>query len=95
MRVWRPLAEKGGHVAQAMLGVMYAKGEGVPQNYVLAHMWSNLAASKDNTEAAKHRGEGEAMPGSLARDGPLNVVRLYLTFPSILSSCREFAVSQR
>ena len=55
MRVWRHLAEKGGHVAQAMLGVMYAKGEGVPQNYVLAHMWSNLAASKDNTEAAKHR----------------------------------------
>ncbi len=26
---------------------MYESGEGVPQDYVLAHMWFNLAASQD------------------------------------------------
>ena len=28
-----------------MLGVMYENGEGVPQDYVQAHMWLNLSAS--------------------------------------------------
>jgi hypothetical protein len=32
-------------VAQYNLGVMYGTGEGVPQDYVQAHMWFNLAAS--------------------------------------------------
>jgi TPR repeat protein len=33
-------------MAQNNLGAMYGEGRGVPQNYVLAHMWFNLAASK-------------------------------------------------
>ena len=32
-------------LAQTNLGVRYAKGEGVPQDYVQAHRWLNLAAS--------------------------------------------------
>jgi len=32
--------------AQFNLGVKYATGQGVPQNYVEAHMWFNLAASR-------------------------------------------------
>ena len=39
MRLWRPLANKGVVEAQFNLGVMYAKGEGVPQDNVIAHMW--------------------------------------------------------
>jgi len=31
-------------VAQYNLGLLYAKGQGIPQNYVLAHMWFNLSA---------------------------------------------------
>ena len=31
---------------QGSLGIMYASGEGVPQDYVQAHMWFNLAASR-------------------------------------------------
>jgi uncharacterized protein len=31
--------------AQAILGVAYLYGLGVPQDYVLAHMWANLAAA--------------------------------------------------
>ena len=32
--------------AQFDLGVKYATGQGVPQDYVQAHMWFNLAASR-------------------------------------------------
>jgi len=32
--------------AQYNLGVMYKNGPGLPQDYVQAHMWFNLAASQ-------------------------------------------------
>ena len=32
--------------AQFNLGMMYAKGKGVPQDRVLAHMWLNLVVSE-------------------------------------------------
>ena len=38
-------AEQGNIIAQTELGVMYAAGIGVRKDYVLAHMWLNLAAS--------------------------------------------------
>ena len=34
---------------------MYAKGRAVPQDYVLAHMWWNLAAAQGDKDAAKNR----------------------------------------
>jgi len=37
-------AEKGDARAQFNLGWMYHKGEGIPQDYVMAHMFYNLAA---------------------------------------------------
>jgi hypothetical protein len=43
--LWRPLAERGNIDAQFYLGSAYFIGNGVPQNFVLAHMWSNLAAA--------------------------------------------------
>ena len=39
-------AEQGHPEAPYILGVMYADGRGVPQDYVEAHMWLNLAASR-------------------------------------------------
>ena len=36
--------------AQFNLGVKYATGQGVPQDYVQAHMWFNLAASRSTGE---------------------------------------------
>ncbi len=33
LRLWRPLAEQGDADAQFNLGLMYANGEGVPQDY--------------------------------------------------------------
>ncbi len=45
LREWHPLAKQGNADAQHNLGVMYGNGEDVPQDYVQAHMWFDLAAS--------------------------------------------------
>ena len=55
MRFWRPLAEQGDAVAQYSLGAMYSAGQGVPQDYVSAYMWLNLAAAGGIDDAAKGR----------------------------------------
>ena len=39
-------AEQGVVDAQHLVALMYSLGRGVPQDYVLAHMWYNLAASR-------------------------------------------------
>ncbi len=44
-RLYKLAAGQGDALAQNNLGVMYYNGTGVPQDYILAHMWSNLAAS--------------------------------------------------
>ncbi len=46
LREWRKAAEQGNAYAQTNLGVMYHNGQGVTQDYVQAHMWFNLAASR-------------------------------------------------
>ena len=38
-------ADKGDADAQFYLGVMYRDSRGVPQDYIQAYMWYNLAAS--------------------------------------------------
>ncbi len=55
LRLWRPLAEQGEVVAQAHLSAMYYQGKGVPQDYVLAHKWINLAAAQGHKAARKLR----------------------------------------
>src|SRR2546425_2702841 len=54
-REFKPLAEKGAAQAPNILGVMYDKGQGVPQDYVQAHMWFNLAAAQGVKQAAEAR----------------------------------------
>ena len=48
LRLFRPLADRGNAKAQAMLGLMYALGQGVPQDHVLAAHWCRLAADQGN-----------------------------------------------
>jgi len=48
-------ANAGDAASQFMMGEMYAQGDGVAQNYVKAHMWYNLAASRGNTRANQAR----------------------------------------
>ena len=49
----RLAAEQGNAAAQYNLGVMYNNGRGVPQDYVQAHKWLNLAASRTTPEKAE------------------------------------------
>jgi len=44
---YRRAAEHGYVMAQYNLGLMYEDGRGVPQDYVQAYMWLNLAASNN------------------------------------------------
>ena len=39
--------------AQLSLGLLYATGQGVPQDYVEAHKWRNLAASQASADKQK------------------------------------------
>jgi len=41
----KPFAEQGNEEAQYNLGLMYARGEGVIEDDVIAHMWFNIAAN--------------------------------------------------
>lgn len=56
LREWRPLAEHGEVDAQILLGFIYTNGQGVPQDYVQAYMWFNLAAASSSTGAITNRG---------------------------------------
>ena len=46
---YRKAAEQSNAIAQLYLGRMYVAGQGVPQDYVLAHKWLNLAAAQKST----------------------------------------------
>jgi len=50
-RLFRPLAEHGNAIAQYNLGVMYYKGEGVPQSYPNAVFWYRHAAWQGDASA--------------------------------------------
>jgi len=53
LKEFRPLAEQGFASAQYNLAIMYGKGQGVPEDYVLADMWLNLAAAQGIEDSAK------------------------------------------
>ena len=48
-------AEGGAPDALFELGLMYASGREVPQDFVTAHKWFNLAALRGNDEAKRYR----------------------------------------
>ena len=50
MSQWSAVGSLGQAVSQGNLGVMYDIGRGVPQDYVEAHMWANLAAAQSSGE---------------------------------------------
>ena len=50
------LAVKQGHaMAQAKIGALYCNGQGVLADYVIAHMWFNIAAVTEDELAAENR----------------------------------------
>ena len=46
LREWQPLAERGLAKAQHSIGIMYANGQGVPQDFAAAARWYRLAAAR-------------------------------------------------
>ncbi len=51
IRELRPLAKQGNAQAQYALGIMYNKGEGVPQDYAAAVKWYRKAAEQGHATA--------------------------------------------
>ena len=77
LRILRPLAEQGYASAQFNLGVMYNKGQGIPQDYAEALKWHRLAAEQGYASAqfglAIMYEEGKGTPQDYAK-----AVKLYL-----------------
>ena len=48
-------AAQGLNAAQFNLGVMYDYGYGVPKDFILAHLWFDLAGSNDHKDGFKNR----------------------------------------
>lgn len=64
-KYWYELAAKQGDAAAlGVLGLMYAGGEGVSKNYVMAYKWSNLAASLGDKPSIKTRNALEHLMSS-------------------------------
>ena len=63
---WRRAAAQGDAPAESNLGVMYTKGQGVPQNYAKALKWYRLAAAQGYAHAEYNLGvmyaEGQGVP---------------------------------
>ena len=55
LRLFQQSADQGSATAQFNVGTMYANGQGVPQNYVLAYKWFSLSAAQGYTDAVKGR----------------------------------------
>jgi TPR repeat protein len=70
MRLLHHLAEQGNAVAQYNVGLMYYKGEGVPQNYAAAVSWFRKAADQEHAAAQYSLGhmyfEGRGIPQNSA-----------------------------
>src|SRR5436190_910271 len=66
LRLWRPLAAQGNGIAQALIGSMYAAGQGVPQDYGEAMRWLRKAADQGEAFAQTSLGfmfvKGQGVP---------------------------------
>lgn len=56
MRLMQPLAEQGDKHSQYLIGFMYERGEGVPQDYKKAAKWYALAADNGHPFAQNNLG---------------------------------------
>jgi uncharacterized protein len=70
LREWKPLAYRGNATAQFLLGMLYDRGEGVPQDYAEAAQWYHKAAVQGNATTQFLLGDmhnkGQGVPQSHA-----------------------------
>ena len=57
LRWYRKAAEQGDDRAQFELGWAYADGKGVPQDFIQAYVWFDLAAAHDDETYAEDYGK--------------------------------------
>lgn len=57
LRWTRLAANQGNRISMEVLAVSFHTGTGVPQDYVQAHVWANLAAARGSARALKLRDE--------------------------------------
>lgn len=66
LQQYESAAVAGGVEAQYELGLLYSTGgQGLPTDYVVAHMWLNIASAKGNAAARRLRAE---LAGDMSRD---------------------------
>jgi TPR repeat protein len=53
--LYRLAAKQGDAEAQNNLGIMYANGDGVPQNNVRGYIWWSVAAAQGEEDAKRNR----------------------------------------
>ena len=68
LREFQPLAELGDVYAQALLGIMYIKGQGVKQDYAEAVRWYRLAADHGYVNAQYNLGNMYETGEGVAQD---------------------------
>jgi TPR repeat protein len=91
LREWTPLAERGDTNAQYLLGTMYRKGQGGPQDYRTAVKWYTLAAEQGFADAQYNLG---LMYGK-GQGVPQNYVRAHMWFNLSASTGHEGAIKNR
>ena len=72
---WQAGAEAGEPKAMLALGRLYLRGIGLPQNYVQAHKWFNLAASRGEDVAVAER---DALVGQMTAQERVEAQKLAL-----------------
>ena len=91
LREWRPLAEQGHAEAQYWLGVMYGRGQAVPQNHKIALKWWKLAAEEGHAWAMIHLGASYRF----GKGVPKNLVYAYMWYDIAASQGHEIALGNR
>ena len=91
LREWKPLAEQGNARAQHNLGVMYRKGQGVPQDDKTAVKWYRLAAEQGYAFAQNNLGFMYGNGKGVSRD----YIRAHMWWSIAASSGDKDAISGR
>ncbi len=65
LRAWQESAQAGEAQSQYQLGKLYEEGVGTIQNFVLAHLFYNLAASQGHRDAREAR---QALAGTMSKE---------------------------
>ena len=76
--LYRQAGERSNAAAQSNLGLMYEHGQGVPQDYVSAHMWLSLEATSQT--------DPRSSPSVAILSGRAKLIPLWMTILATITS---------